>query len=398
MPQAKPPPLQQQASKAHRLRDAPDPGFTIALPEPDRAFETLYDALVCGRSRLALLGPTGFGKSLLMRRLRNCPPPQCRMYFVPFAPLAAGELCTWVTSWMMSGSAGGAGTRDRSDLGEEDFLAWVRVEKHLGRQVVLLIDEAQSLPAGSAEQLARWSREARGALQIVLAGLESEALEGVLAAFGNDLQRVGLRQPLRGEPLRAFANGLIAHGSGRIDFNPNWIYEHDELLAATGGVPRVVKNEIRKRLEQREQERDERVDAEALSAAQKVALPAATKATASTATDPVAVVEDATPPAEPTRMRLLRVAAVWFAALLCVSITLSLLARDPIAAPASAVSVDINATPWATIAVDGRAIGITPLAAVSLVPGDYEFVARFPDGRIVRKAVAIAGPTHLTFP
>ncbi len=59
------------------------------------------------------------------------------------------------------------------------------------------------------------------------------------------------------------------------------------------------------------------------------------------------------------------------------------------AAPAAAVSVQINANPWATILVDGEEVGITPLAGVPVEAGPHRFEARFPDGRVVERVVEI---------
>lgn len=53
------------------------------------------------------------------------------------------------------------------------------------------------------------------------------------------------------------------------------------------------------------------------------------------------------------------------------------------------VRVQINATPWATIQVDGEEVGVTPLAGVLLKPGTHHFEARFPDGRVVEREVEI---------
>jgi hypothetical protein len=53
------------------------------------------------------------------------------------------------------------------------------------------------------------------------------------------------------------------------------------------------------------------------------------------------------------------------------------------------VSVAINATPWATIEIDGREVGDTPLAGIMLPPGPHAFRARLPDGRVVERSVEI---------
>jgi hypothetical protein len=49
--------------------------------------------------------------------------------------------------------------------------------------------------------------------------------------------------------------------------------------------------------------------------------------------------------------------------------------------------------------VDGRELGLTPLANVRLAPGAHRFRARLPDGRVVERVVRVdAYRTHITFP
>jgi serine/threonine-protein kinase len=71
------------------------------------------------------------------------------------------------------------------------------------------------------------------------------------------------------------------------------------------------------------------------------------------------------------------------------------------AAPAPApepISVSINATPWASIEIDGDEIGITPLAGVFLAPGDHDFRVTMPDGTILERTVRIAPDNrHIAF-
>ena len=74
------------------------------------------------------------------------------------------------------------------------------------------------------------------------------------------------------------------------------------------------------------------------------------------------------------------------------------------AAPSAAlvsptVSLNVNAHPWARIAIDGHAVGITPLAEVQVAPGFHQATATFPDGReVVRRFEAQAPSVSLSFP
>jgi hypothetical protein len=62
------------------------------------------------------------------------------------------------------------------------------------------------------------------------------------------------------------------------------------------------------------------------------------------------------------------------------------------------ISVSINATPWATIEIDGEEVGMTPMAGVLLTPGDHEFRVIMADGTILNRTVRIAPDNrHIAF-
>lgn len=71
-------------------------------------------------------------------------------------------------------------------------------------------------------------------------------------------------------------------------------------------------------------------------------------------------------------------------------------ARLPISLPLGTLS--INAVPWATVSVDGRAVGETPLGGVELSPGPHEVVFTHPDLGERRQQVMVrsGGATRLS--
>jgi hypothetical protein len=70
----------------------------------------------------------------------------------------------------------------------------------------------------------------------------------------------------------------------------------------------------------------------------------------------------------------------------------------PLPPPPEPISVSINATPWATIEIDGEEIGITPMAGVLLAPGDRQFRVIMPDGTVLERIVRIAPDNrHIAF-
>jgi hypothetical protein len=55
----------------------------------------------------------------------------------------------------------------------------------------------------------------------------------------------------------------------------------------------------------------------------------------------------------------------------------------------STVSVQVNASPWANIEVDGVDLGPTPIAGIPLLAGPHQFRARMPDGRVLERDVEV---------
>jgi hypothetical protein len=53
------------------------------------------------------------------------------------------------------------------------------------------------------------------------------------------------------------------------------------------------------------------------------------------------------------------------------------------------VRVQINARPWARIAVDGRDVGVTPLGNLELAPGSHTFRADYADGRVETRTLEV---------
>ncbi len=58
-------------------------------------------------------------------------------------------------------------------------------------------------------------------------------------------------------------------------------------------------------------------------------------------------------------------------------------------APVGPLAVQINATPWANVEVDGIDLGETPLANVPLFAGEHAFRVRMPDGRVIERTIEI---------
>jgi hypothetical protein len=52
-------------------------------------------------------------------------------------------------------------------------------------------------------------------------------------------------------------------------------------------------------------------------------------------------------------------------------------------------AVQINASPWANVEVDGIDLGATPLANIPLFGGEHSFRVKMPDGRKIDRIIEI---------
>lgn len=71
--------------------------------------------------------------------------------------------------------------------------------------------------------------------------------------------------------------------------------------------------------------------------------------------------------------------------------------KEPAKVPVRLGSLSLEATPWAEVSIDGKSIGETPLAKVSVAPGIRTVVFRNPEsGRSVKRAVQVNPGQHLS--
>jgi MSHA biogenesis protein MshM len=145
----------------------PDTSFFFpALPHQD-AHETLLYALSAGEGFLVVEGEVGTGKTLLLRRLLNALPQRWQAAFVPNPGLDPRGLYAAIA--LEFGVPADGASEDLLHRLERHFIALAQQE----RQPVVLIDEAQALPADTLEAvrlLTNLETEKRKLLQVVLFG------------------------------------------------------------------------------------------------------------------------------------------------------------------------------------------------------------------------------------
>ena len=145
----------------------PDTGYFFPAQPHQEASETLLHALNAGEGFLVISGEVGTGKTLLLRRLLNILPRHFQPAFVPNPGLEPRGLYEAIAT-EFGLSAGGSREALIHRL-ERRFINLARQRK----QPVVLIDEAQALPAATLEAvrlLTNLETEKRKLLQVVLFG------------------------------------------------------------------------------------------------------------------------------------------------------------------------------------------------------------------------------------
>jgi type II secretory pathway predicted ATPase ExeA len=164
-----------------------DPAAYIPREATERALAQLEHAFRHGQRVQVLSGPPGTGKTLLVHVLAERLAGDFRTLYLPYASLAFGELCGWILGLL--GEPVG-------HFPDRELLASARASDALGRPLLLLVDEASSIPPEAAEGLAGLVREADGALRLLLVPVDEARAGRVLAVLARDVAELRVSAPL----------------------------------------------------------------------------------------------------------------------------------------------------------------------------------------------------------
>ncbi len=406
---------------------SPDPfGFTpdtrayVPREATERVLADLVTRLLRGPTAIAIVGPVGVGKTLLLHLLAERMGPAVHSVYLPNPRFAPDEICAWIAH-----AAGAPSGEEAQPL----LRAWLEHLREQEQACLLLIDDADALPDATARWLAQLVADARGGLRIAMAALEgptsvrvlrrfeglhrvelaaSMSLEETAAYVGWRLHRADVPEDVRARFDEAAVAEIhrVAHGS------PRRLHLAVEALVRSGNVA-VLEDEIAAFADHPMAPRPSSTAPETTRRA----------AAAAERAEPAEPAEPEAPTAPPRRSPLgpILVAAG------AVAVVALLVHRDPAAPPpsadgarvpdaaslgpdpeggpapesaeaagepsADALSVNVNATPWARIEIDGVDVGETPLAGIPLRPGPHTFRAQLPDGRVLERSVEI-DPDH----
>lgn len=217
----------------------PDTQFFYPASTHADAHETLHHALLGGEGFSVVSGEVGTGKTLVLRRLLNSLPDTMRAAFIPNPGLDARGL--YATISLEFGLLASGTEETLLHQLERHFIALAQQ----GLRAVVLIDEAQALPAGTLEAvrlLTNLETEKRKLLQVVLFG-QPELMQRLTRLDTRQmLTRVSFHmtlRPLQRQELVAYLDHRIrvAGGTGALPFSASALRY---LYRVSRGLPRLV--------------------------------------------------------------------------------------------------------------------------------------------------------------
>ncbi|SEK96132.1 MSHA biogenesis protein MshM [Colwellia chukchiensis] len=219
----------------------PNTNFYLALEPHNEALAVLLTALKTGEGFIKVVGEVGTGKTLMCRKLLNEIPDHFVTAYIPNPYLKPDELRRAVAVEL------GVKQAQRMSL----QLLTQRIQQRLlelhnqGHSVVLILDEAQALPAESLEALRLFTNletETRKLLQVVL--FAQPELDERLAeqAFRQLKQRITFSYRLRAMNALEVEHYIqhrlsVAGYKGGNLFNPGVI---KKIAKVSQGIPRLV--------------------------------------------------------------------------------------------------------------------------------------------------------------
>jgi MSHA biogenesis protein MshM len=223
----------------------PDTGLFVNLPGHQRCFALLIHVLESGEGFLKVVGEVGTGKTILCRKLlRFLDSDRAEPYHSVYIP---NPMLSAVGLYRAVGQELGLVVEQQND---HDALLSHITEKilalaELNKSVVIVIDEAQSLPAATLEALrliTNLETEEKKLVQIILFG--QTELDSLLNQdrFRQLRQRITFAHYL--QPLSALETGqYIAYRLGQCGYNGPALFSTkaiDLLFRAAQGTPRMI--------------------------------------------------------------------------------------------------------------------------------------------------------------
>ncbi|MFZ0470161.1 MAG: AAA family ATPase [Thiogranum sp.] len=217
----------------------PDAGFLYLSNKHRMALTLLEYGLMNQAGFTVISGDIGTGKTTLIRQLLNNIDPLITVGLISNTHRTFGDLMQWIALAFALPHQG----KDKVQL-YQDFMEFIIQEYAHGRRTVLIVDEAQNLPADTLEELRMLSNvnaDKDQVLQIILVGqreLRDTLRRPDLVQFA---QRIGVDyhlDPLSEEETSDYIQHRCKIAGGKAELFS--AQARQAVFEYTGGVPRLV--------------------------------------------------------------------------------------------------------------------------------------------------------------
>ena len=188
------------------------------------------------RGLLCLVGEAGTGKTLLLRTLLEAPPPGVRPVMLLQPGIEFEALVEFLALQL------GRPAESAASGGLDGLRAALAAEAEAGRNVVLLVEEAQALPSSTLaalpELILPLTGSGRSAMQVLLAGQPPLLAALKAAGLRTRVPIIARLEPLAPSDVAVYVHGRLAHvGAPRKLLTPGAVAR---IARLTEGVPRRV--------------------------------------------------------------------------------------------------------------------------------------------------------------
>jgi type II secretory pathway predicted ATPase ExeA len=215
-----------------------DASLYLPRPAAEEALGQVLSYLRVGATQIALVGPDGIGKTLLLRVIASRLEGAVRVVDVPYPALPADEVASWVLNLM--------GVAPSPDP-ERTLVQRARQLREEGSGLVILLDDAVSTPLPSLRRLSRISREARPSLHIVMVLPDDSRSDEILAAVGPDIEVVRFAEPMSLDETRSYLEGRLSRASAPPELRREFTEDAlDAIQGESEGIPAEVNRAARR--------------------------------------------------------------------------------------------------------------------------------------------------------